>query len=80
MGLPTQSVWYKVEEGVTQQSTGGKAKQHLEQVLVLVTVGLDWDQKQDKERSGADQQSSSDSLQTRIEGSLFFTGSFGSLT
>lgn len=70
--LPTQSVWYEVEEGVTQQSAGGKAEQHLEQVLVLVAVGLDWDQKQDEERGRADQQGRSDSLQMRTEASLLF--------
>lgn len=68
--LPTQSVWYEVEEGVTQQTTRGETKQHLEQVLVLVAVGLNWDQKQDEERSCADQQSGSNSLRTGIEGRL----------
>lgn len=67
--LPTQSVWYEVEEGVTQQSTRGKTEQHLEQVLVLVAVGLNWDQKQDEERSCTDQQSRPDSLRTGMEGS-----------
>lgn len=70
--LPTQSVWYEVEEGVTQQSTWGEAEQHLEQVLVLVTVGLNWDQKQDEERSRTDQQGRSDSLWTGMERSLLF--------
>lgn len=69
---PTQSVWYEVEEGVTQQSTRGKTEQHLEQVLVLVAVGLNWDQKQDEERSCTDQQSRPDSLRTGMEGSLLF--------
>lgn len=56
-------MWYEVQEGITQQSTRSKAQQHLEQVLVLVAVGLDWDQKQDEERSRTDQQSGSDCLQ-----------------
>lgn len=60
---PTQRVWNQVKEGVTQQSTWGEAEQHLEQVLVLVTVGLNWDQEQDEERSGADQQGGAKSLQ-----------------
>lgn len=74
--LLTQSVWYEVEECVPQQPTGGEAEQHLEQVLVLVTVGLNWDQKQDEERSRTDEQGCSDSLQTAITfhyHSLFFT-------
>lgn len=57
-------MWYEVEEGVAQQSTGGEAEQDLEQVLVLVAVGLNRDQKQDEERSRTDQQRRSDSLQT----------------
>lgn len=59
---PTQSVWNQVKKGVTQQSTWGEAEQHLEQVLVLVTVGLNWDQEQDEERSCADQQGGAKSL------------------
>lgn len=70
--LPTQSMWYEVEEGITQQSTRGKTEQHLEQVLVLVAVWLNWDQKQDEERSCTDQQGGSDSLQTGIEKGLLF--------
>lgn len=60
---PTQSVWYEVQEGVSQQSTWGEAEQHLEQVLVLVAVGLNRDQKQDEEGSRTDQQRRSDGLQ-----------------
>lgn len=60
-------MWYEVKEGITQQSTRGKAEQHLEQVLVLVAVWLNWDQKQDEERSRTDQQGGSDSLQTGME-------------
>ena len=74
---PTQSVRYEVEEGVTQQSTWGEAEQHLQQVLVLVAVGLNWDQKQDEERSRADQQRRSDGLErNRMEGSLLFFREF----
>lgn len=54
-----------MEEGISQQSTGGKAEQHFEQVLVLVAVGLDRDQEQDQERSCTDQQRSSDSLRRK---------------
>ncbi|CAG5888937.1 unnamed protein product [Menidia menidia] len=71
---PTEGVWYEVEEGIAQQPTRGKTEQHLQQVLVLVAVGLDWDQKQDEERSSADQQSGSDSLQTMTERSLQMGG------
>lgn len=63
--LPTQSMRYEVKESVAQQSARGEAKQHLEQVLVLIAVGLNWDQEQDEERSGADQQGRSDGLPTR---------------
>lgn len=56
-----------MKEGVTQQSTRGEAEQHLEQVLVLVTVGLNWDQEQDEERSRADQQGGAESLQKQGE-------------
>lgn len=45
-----------MEEGIAQQTPRGEAEQNLQQVLVLVTVGLNWDQKQDEERSRADQQ------------------------
>ncbi len=65
--LPTQSVWYEVEEGITQQSTWGEAQQHLQQVLVLVTVGLNWDQEQNEERSRTDKQSCSNSLWMELE-------------
>lgn len=61
--LPTQRMRDEVEEGVAQQAARGKAEQHLEQVLVLGAVGLDWDQEQDEERSGTDQQGRSDGLQ-----------------
>jgi len=57
-------VWDEVEEGVAQQSARGEAEQHLQQVLVLVAVGLDRDQEQDEERRGADEQSRSDGLRT----------------
>lgn len=60
--MPTQGVRYQVEEGVAQQPTGGKAEQNLQQVLVLVAVGLNWDQEQDEERSRADQQGRPDGL------------------
>ena len=60
--LPTQSMWYEMEKGVTQQTTRGKAEEHFKQVLVLVTVWLNWDQKQDEERSCTDQQGCSNSL------------------
>lgn len=63
----TQSMWYEVEEGVTQQSTRCEAQQHFEQILVLVTVGLNWDQKQDEEGSCTNEQSGSDSLQTKMK-------------
>ena len=62
--LRTQGVWYEVEEGVAQQTTGGETQQHFEQILVLVAVGLNRDQKQDEERSCADQQGGADSLRT----------------
>ena len=68
--LPTKSMWYEVEEGISQQPTRSETEQHLEQVLVLVAVGLNWDQKQDEERSRTDEQGGSDSLQTMMEGSL----------
>lgn len=58
----TQSVRDEVEEGVAQQSTRGEAEQNLEQVLVLVTVGLNWDEEEDEERSGADQQGGAEGL------------------
>lgn len=51
-----------MEEGVAQQSTRSEAEQNLEQVLVLVTVGLNWDEEEDEERSGADQQGGTESL------------------
>lgn len=54
-----------MKEGVTEQSTRGEAEQHLEQVLVLVAVGLNWDQEQDEERRRADQQGGADGLRTR---------------
>lgn len=63
----TQSMWYEVEEGVTQQSTRCEAQQHFEQILVLVAVGLNWDQKQDEEGSCTNEQSGSDSLQTKMK-------------
>lgn len=53
----------EVEEGVAQQPPRGEAEQNLQQVLVLVTVGLNWDQEQDEERSRADQQGGPDGLQ-----------------
>lgn len=68
----TQSMWYEVEEGVTQQPTGGEAQQHFEQILVLVAVGLNWDQKQDEERSRTNQQGGSNSLQTKMEEGVYF--------
>lgn len=52
-----------MEEGIAQQAAGGEAEQNLQQVLVLVTVGLNWDQKQDEERSRADQQGRPDGLE-----------------
>lgn len=55
-------MWYEVEEGISQQSTRGEAQQHLEQVLVLVAVGLNWDEEQDEERSRTDQQGGSNGL------------------
>lgn len=66
--LPTQSVRYEVEEGVAQQTAGGEAEQHLQQVLVLVTVGLNWDQEQDEERRRADQQGRPDGLEEEERG------------
>lgn len=54
-----------MEEGVAQQAPGGEAEQNLQQVLVLVTVGLDWDEKEDEERSRADQQGGPDGLEGR---------------
>lgn len=54
MGVGLQSVWDEVEEGIAQQPTRGEAQQHLQQILVLVAVGLNWDQKQDEERSRTD--------------------------
>lgn len=58
-------MWNKVEECVTQQPPGCKTEQNLEQVLVLVAVGLNRDEEQDEERSSADEQSGSDSLQEK---------------
>lgn len=63
----TECMRYEVEEGIPQQSTRGETEQHLEQVLVLVAVGLNWDQKQDEERSSTDQQGGSHSLQRTLE-------------
>lgn len=60
---PTQRVRDEVEEGVAQQPPRGEAEQNLQQVLVLVTVGLNWDQEQDEERSRADQQGGPDGLE-----------------
>lgn len=54
MGVGLQSMWDEVEEGITQQPTRGEAQQHFQQILVLVAVGLNWDQKQDEERSRTD--------------------------
>lgn len=62
-------MWNEVQEGVTQQSPRREAQQHLQQVLVLVAVGLNWNEEQDEERSRADQQGRSDSLRTGNEGS-----------
>lgn len=53
----------EVEEGVAQQTPRGEAEQNLQQILVLVTVGLNWDQEQDEERSRADQQGGPDGLE-----------------
>lgn len=58
----TQRVRNEVQEGIAQQAPRGEAQQNLQQVLVLVTVGLNWDQKQDEERSRADQQGGPDGL------------------
>lgn len=60
--LPTQSMRYEMEKGVTQQTTWGKAEEHFKQVLVFVTVWLNRDQKQNEERSCTDQQGCSNSL------------------
>lgn len=55
-------MWDEVEEGVAQQSARGEAEQHLEQVLVLVAVGLNRDEEEDEKGSGADQQGGAESL------------------
>lgn len=52
-----------MEEGVAQQTPRGEAEQNLQQVLVLVAVGLNWDQEQDEEGSRADQQGGPDGLE-----------------
>lgn len=46
-----------MEEGVSQEPPRGKAQQHLQQVLVLVGVGLDRDEEEDEEGRSTDQQS-----------------------
>ena len=46
----------EVEEGVAQKPSRGKAEQHLQQVLVLVCVGLDRDEEEDEEGCCTDQQ------------------------
>lgn len=64
---PTQRVRYEVEEGVAQQTPGGETEKNLQQILVLVTVGLNRDQEQDEERSRADQQGGPDGLEVEQE-------------
>lgn len=60
-----------MEEGIAQQAPRGEAQQNLQQVLVLVTVGLNWDQKQDEERSRADQQGGPDGLGEEGRGYIY---------
>lgn len=56
-----------MEEGVAQQTSGGEAEKNLQQVLVLVAVGLNRDQEQDEERSCADQQGGPNGLEEEQE-------------
>lgn len=61
----TQGVRDEVQEGVSQQPTRGEAQQHLQEVLVLVCIGLDRDQEEDEEGRSTDQQSGTDGLTIR---------------
>lgn len=54
-----------MEEGVSQQASRGEAEQHLQQVLVLIRVGLDRDEEEDEEGGRTDQQSGADRLDNR---------------
>lgn len=56
-----------MEEGVSQQPPGSEAQQHLQQVLVLVCVGLDRDEEEDEEGSSTDQQSGTYRLDENVE-------------
>ena len=60
---PTQGVGDQVKEGVSQQASGCEAQQHLEEVLVLVGVGLHRDEEEAEEGSSADQQGGPYSLE-----------------
>jgi len=57
--LPTTSLshdgmGYKVEEGISKQSSTGKSEQNLQQPLLLLTV-VQGDEKEDEEWSGGDE-------------------------
>ena len=45
---------YKVEEGISKQSSTGKSEQNLQQPLLLLTV-VQGDEKEDEEWSGGDE-------------------------